>query len=108
VIEFPAGEVRFPLIGSPPAWLILALCGAFYFTAFFSLRLHGISREQESASKRIPYSLTFGQRDTLATEYKARYPRSIVYQLTLRCAITLTALAAVFAGFRIWEATRGR
>ena len=55
-------------------------------------------------NERIPYSLTFRQRDRLATEYKSQYPRSIVYQLTLLCAVTLIALAAVFAGIRIWEA----
>ena len=59
-------------------------------------------------NERIPHSLTFGQRDGLATEYKSQYPRSVVYQLTLLCAVTLIALAAVFAGIRVWEAATGR
>ena len=59
-------------------------------------------------NERIPHSLTFGQRDRLAAEYKSQYPRSIVYQLTLLCAVSLIALAAVFGGVRIWEAATGR
>jgi hypothetical protein len=31
-----------------------------------------------------------------------------VYQLTLLCAFSLIALAAVFAGIRIWKAATGR
>jgi len=59
-------------------------------------------------NERIPHSLTFGQRDRLRTEYKALYPRSIIYQMTLLCAFTLIVLAALFAGIRIWEAATGR
>ena len=59
-------------------------------------------------NEQIPHSLTFGQRDRLAAEYKRLYPRSIVYQLTLLCAFTLIALALVFAGLRIWVAVTGK
>ena len=53
-------------------------------------------------SERIPHSLTFGQRDRLAIEYKSLCPRSIVYQLTQLCAFTLVVLATLFVGLRIW------
>jgi hypothetical protein len=59
-------------------------------------------------NERIPHSLTFGHRDRLGTEYKALYPRSIAYQMTVLCALSLIVLAAAFAGIRIWEAATGR
>jgi len=97
------------LTGSELTWLILAVCAAFYFTAFFLYHFM-VFRVNKNLppNERIPHSLTFGQRDRLATEYKSLYPRSIVYQLTLLCAVSLIALAAVFAGIRIWEAMTGR
>ncbi len=98
-----------PLTVSVLTWLILAVCCAFYFTAFFLYHFM-VFRVNKNLppNERIPHSLTFRQRDRLATEYKSQYPRSIVYQLTLLCAVTLIALAAVFAGIRIWEAATGK
>jgi thiosulfate reductase cytochrome b subunit len=89
-------------------WLILAVCCAFYFTAIFLYHLM-VFRVNKNLpfSERIPHSLTFGQRDRLATEYRAFYPRSNVYQLTVVCVCTLIILAAIFAGVRIWEVVAG-
>ena len=97
------------MTGSELTWLILAVCGAFYFAAFFlyHFMVFRVNRNLPP-NERIPHSLTFGQRDRLATEYKSLYPRSIVYQLTLLCAVSLIVLAAVFAGMRVWEAATGR
>jgi hypothetical protein len=87
-----------PLADSELTWLILAVCAAFYFAAFFLYHFM-VFRVNKNLppGERIPHSLTFGQRDRLGTEYKALYPRSVVYQLTLLCAFTLIVLAAVFA-----------
>jgi hypothetical protein len=91
------------------SWLILALCFAFYFTAFFLYHFMVFRVNKNlSPDERIPHSLTFGQRDRLRTEYQALYPRSGIYQMTLVCAVTLIVLAALFTGIRIWEAAAGR
>jgi hypothetical protein len=89
--------------------LVLAVCLAFYLAAFFLCHFM-VFRVNKNLSpiERIPHSLTFGQRDRLATEYKSQYPRSMIYQLTPLCAVSLIALAAVFAGIRIWQAASGR
>ena len=89
--------------------LTLALCGAFYF-AWLTLYHLMVFRVNKSLplDERIPHSLTFGQRDRLGREYRALYPRSILYQLTMLCAVTVLVLAVAFAGFRIWEAAQGR
>src|ERR1700674_1210396 len=96
------------MTGSELRWLILAVCGAFYFPAFFLYHFM-VFRVNKNLppNERIPHSLTFGQRDRLATEYKSLYPRSIIYQLTLFCPVSLIALAAVFAGRRMWEPAPG-
>ena len=52
------------------------------------------------SDEKIPHSLTFGHKDKLGTEYRAMYPRSILYQLTLLCATTTFMLAVAFAGLR--------
>jgi len=95
-------------VSSTISWLVLGICCAFYFTAFFLYQFM-VFRVNKNlpAGERIPHSLTFGQRDRLATEYRSLYPRSIVYQLTLLCAFMLIELAALFTGFRIWVAVTG-
>ena len=82
-------------------WCVLFHCA-------FPLSLHGLPCEPGSPSERTnsPF-FDFGQRDRLRTEYKALYPRSSIYQMTLLCAFTLIVLAALFAGIRIWEAATG-
>jgi len=98
-----------PVFDSGPANLILGVCAAFYFAAFFlyHFMVFRVNRTLPPGSG-IPHSLTFGQRDRLAKEYKALYPRSILYQLTFVCAVAVFALAVAFAGFRVWEAASGR
>jgi|ERR1700733_1562894 hypothetical protein len=97
------------LTGPALSWLILALCIAFYFAAFFLYHFM-VFRVNKNlpADERIPHSLTFGQRDRLRTVYKSLYPRSSVYQMTFVCAVSLIVLASLFAGIRIWEAAAGR
>jgi hypothetical protein len=97
------------VLGSTLSWIVLGVCCAFYFAAFFlyHFMVFRVNRFL-TPGERIPHSLTFGQRDRLAAEYKSLYPTSIVYQLTLLCAFTLIVLAAVFAGFRIWAAVTGK
>jgi hypothetical protein len=88
---------------------LLAICCALYFASFFLYHLMVFRVNKGLVSdEKIPHSLTFGQRDRLAKEYKALYPRSILYPLTLLCAVTMLALAVAFVGVRIWEAASGR
>lgn len=89
--------------------LILALCCAFYFAALslYHLMVFRVNKNLPFG-ERIPHSLTFGQRDRLATEYRALYPRSRLYQMTLLCAITVLVLAVAFAGLRVWDAAHGK
>jgi hypothetical protein len=88
--------------------LILSVGAAFYFTALvlYHLMVFRVNKNLPR-EERIPHSLTFGQRDRLSKEYRALYPRSILYPLALACAITVVALALAFAGVRIWDAARG-
>ncbi|HTS04665.1 MAG TPA: hypothetical protein VMP68_03710 [Candidatus Eisenbacteria bacterium] len=97
------------MLGSTLSWVILGVCCSLYFAAFFlyHFMVFRVNRFLPPGD-RIPHSLTFGQKDRLAAEYKSLYPRSIVYQLTLLCAFTLIVLAAVFAGLRIWAAAAGK
>jgi hypothetical protein len=89
--------------------LILALCAAFYLAAFFLYHFMVFRVNKNLApGEKIPHSLTFGQRDRLGKEYKALYPRSVVYELTLISAITLIVLAITFTGLRIWDAANGK
>jgi hypothetical protein len=98
-----------PVTASNLSSLVLAVCVAFYLTAFFlyDFMVFRVNKNL-SPNERIPHSLTFGQRGRLAIEYKSQYPRSMIYQLTLLCAVSLIAFAAVFAGIRIWQAASGR
>lgn len=97
------------MFDSVPAKFILPMFFAFYLTALFlyHFMVYRVNKHLPP-DKRIPHSLTFGQRDRLAREYSALYPRSILYRLTLLCAATLLVLAAAFASFRIWDAARGK
>ena len=83
--------------------LILSVGAAFFFTAFclFHFMICRVSRLLPPGEK-IPHSLDAGKGNRLAARYKARYPSSILYQLTLVCAISVfvLALAFVFLRFR--------
>jgi hypothetical protein len=87
--------------------LLLALCCTFYLASFslYHLMVFRVNKNLPLGEK-IPHSLTFGHRERLGREYRALYPRSILYQLTLLCAVTVFVLAVAFAGFRIWDAAR--
>jgi len=96
-------------VSSTISWLVLAVCCAFYFTAFFLYHFMVLRVNKNlPPGERIPHSLSFGHRDRLAIEYKSLYPRSIVYQSTMLCAFTLIVLAVLFAGLRIWAAVTGK
>lgn len=85
--------------------LILAL----YFPAFglYHLMVYRVNREQPP-DRRIPHSLLGGNWNRLRTEYKSFYPRSILYQLTLSCAVSVLILAVALVAFRFWEYTSGK
>jgi hypothetical protein len=90
---------------SSASWIVLSVCIAFYLAAF-SLYHFMIIRANKGlpVDQRIPHSLSFGEKKRIAEEYKAFYPRSFLYELTLGCAITLLSLALVFAVLRTWIA----
>ena len=89
--------------------LILASCFGLSFAAFvlYHFMVFRVNRHL-SRRERILHVWTFGYRDRLATEYKSRYPRSIVYRLTLLCAVSLVVLATIFVAIRVWEAATHR
>ena len=83
--------------------LILAVAAAFFFTAIclFHLMVFRVIKLLPPG-ERIPYYLDLRRSNRLAADYKALYPRSILYQLTLVCAVSVfvLALAFVFLRFR--------
>jgi hypothetical protein len=50
----------------------------------------------------------FGEAGRLGREYKDLYPKSLLYQFTVTCAVACLIVAASFAGFRVWEYATGR
>jgi len=44
----------------------------------------------------------------LEAEYETLYPRSILHQLTLRCAVAMLILALAMVALRSWEYLSGR
>jgi predicted membrane-bound mannosyltransferase len=77
---------------------------AFYVPAFglFHWMIFKVNRNLP-LDRRIPHSLYFGEWKRLASDYKAFYPGSFLYQLTLTCAVTCVVIALGLAGFRAWE-----
>ena len=84
-----------------PQELILSMGAAFFFTAFclFHFMVFRVNKFMPPGEK-IPHSMDFGKGNRLAAEYKALYPRSILYQLTLVCAVSVFALALAFVFLR--------
>ena len=86
-----------------PKDLILSLAAAFFFAAIclFHFMIFRVIRLLPPGEK-IPYYLDLRRSNRLAADYKALYPRSILYQLTLVCAVSVfvLALAFVFLRFR--------
>jgi hypothetical protein len=82
---------------------------AFYLPAFglYHLMVFRVNR-QVPPDRRIPHSLYFGGWSRLTTEYKTFYPRSVVYQFALTCAVITMIVAVSLAGFRLWEYVKGK
>jgi len=84
---------------------------ALYLPAFglYHLMVFKVNRQLPS-DRRIPHSLTFskGGWNKLRREFKHYYPESLLYRLTVTCAITCFIIAVLFAGFRILEYAIGR
>ncbi len=58
--------------------------------------------------RRIPHRLTPRWDGRLGTVYKAFYPRSHLYGLTLLLLLGILIIAPAFVGLRIWEQATGR
>jgi hypothetical protein len=86
-----------------PQGLSLSVAAAFFFTAIclFHLMVFRVIKLLPPGEK-IPYYLDLRRSNRLAAEYKALYPHSILYELTLVCAVSVfvLALAFVFLRFR--------
>jgi hypothetical protein len=97
------------LFDSGPARFILSMFFVFSATAFllYHLMVFRVNKHLAPGEK-FPHSLSFGQRNRLATLYKSLYPKSIVYQLTLVCAITTMLTAIAFVSFRVWSYAQGK
>ena len=82
---------------------------ALYFPAFglYHLMVFRVNRQQPP-DRRIPHSLFWGHWNKVEKEYKGFYPRSILYQLTLSCAVLLLTLAVALLAFRSWEYLSGK
>ena len=76
----------------------------FYFPALglFHLMVFRVNRHLVP-SDRISHSLYWGSWKRLAREYKALYPKSLVYELAVTCAVACLIIAVSFAGFQIWK-----
>ncbi len=82
---------------------------AFYFPALglYHFMIVRVNRHLPP-DRRIPHSLSWGDWNRLGTQYKARYPKSFVYQLTLSCAATILILAVTLLTVRLWEYLSGK
>lgn len=78
----------------------------FYFVAFglHQFMIFAVNRKVDS-SERIPHSLFWRGWNLVRDNYKRLYPKSSVHQLSLACAVTVTAAALALAGLRVWEYT---
>jgi hypothetical protein len=82
------------LVGFLPFYL-----AAFGLYHFMIVRVN----QQLPVSERIPHHISVLAWKRLVGEYREFYPSSIIYPLTLSCAVTCVALALAFAGYRLWE-----
>lgn len=84
----------------------MLFCGfiVFYLPAFglYHLMVLRVNRQLPS-DRRIPHSLFWGGWNRLSSEFERFYPRSLLYQFTLTCAVICLIIAVLFAGFRILE-----
>lgn len=81
----------------------------FYLAALglYHLMVFAVNRRL-AASERIPHSLFWAGWSRVKDAYRRFYPRSIVYPLTLACAVATAAIAVGFVALRIYEHTHGR
>ncbi len=81
----------------------------FYFAAFglYQFMVFAVNRRLP-ASEKIPHSLFWRGWRRVRDTYRGFYPRSIIYQLSLACAVTTAAIAVGFVALRVYEYTHGR
>jgi hypothetical protein len=81
----------------------------FYFLAFglYNLMVFKVNRHLP-LDRRIPHRLFWGHWNRLKNEYNSFYPRGILYQLTLSCAVSALILAVTLFAFRFWEYASGK
>ena len=84
--------------------------GFVFFIATFSLYHLMVFRVNKhlALGEKFPHSMSFGQREDLKSLYKSLYPKSIIYQLVLTCAVTMILLAIAFVCFRVWSYAEGK
>jgi len=82
--------------------LILSLAAAFFLTAFtlYHLMIFRVNRLL-SPGEKLPHSLDFTKGNRLARQYRALYPRSNLYHLTIISAASMFALAVAFVCLRL-------
>jgi hypothetical protein len=91
------------------AGLLVAVFLAFYFPTFFGYHLMVFRVNQcLSVEDRIPHSPSLGEWNMVAKQYKAFYPRSILYQLILSWAVTGLVLAIAIFVIRFSSLARGK
>jgi len=96
-----------PLHSNAMNWdqtILLIVLLPFYFVAFglYQFMVFSVNRNVEP-SERIPHSLFWRGWSLVRDTYKTLYPRSLVYQLSLACAVTVALIALAFAGVSVWE-----
>jgi hypothetical protein len=74
--------------------------GLYYFTI---LRVN----RNLPRSRRIPFRMSCGNWNKLASEHEGFYPRGILYRLTVSGAIALLTIAVAVFVFRFWEYAKG-
>jgi hypothetical protein len=76
----------------------------FFLTAFslYHLMVFRVNKHRPAAEK-LPHSMSLARRDELESESKSLYPRSVIYQFTQLCAVTVILLAVAFVCFRVWD-----
>ena len=81
----------------------------FYFAAFglYQFMVFAVNKRL-AMSDRIPHSLFWRGWGRVRNNYKRLYPRSLVYETSLVCSLTVAAIALAFVALRVWEYMTGR
>ena len=87
---------------------LLVLLVPNYFVAFglYHFMVFAVNRHVPDSDK-IPHSLFWRGWSRVGDTYREFYPRSIVYSLSLSCAVTTAAIALGFVALRVYEYTHG-